>query len=66
MDEVLRGLLRRFGRPSISPAIGIGEIDEFDERLAVLEREQREIDARLRLLEQQADPRGIRRERHGG
>jgi hypothetical protein len=35
-------------------------MDEIDVRLDVVERRQREIDARLRLLERQADIRGYR------
>lgn len=37
------------------------DLEEVDERLNDLERIQADIKVRLRLLERQADPRGIRR-----
>ena len=58
-DEWLFRLLRRFARPEILSS-GTADLRTIDERLGVVEREQREIEARLRLLERQSDPRGIR------
>ena len=37
---------------------------EVDKRLSTLEREQREINIRLHLLEVQSDPRGQRKYGH--
>jgi len=53
----LRQMLHQFGRPR--PEFRITDVDAFDERLTSLEQRQVEIAARLRLLEQQGDPRGI-------
>jgi len=63
MHDVLRRLWQRFGHPE-QRVFRITDVDAFDERINVLERRQRDIAARLKLLEQQADPRGWRRH-HG-
>ena len=41
------------------PAPRLADLDEVDERLTALEYEQIEIDARLRILEKQSNPRGV-------
>lgn len=58
-DDLIRWLRRCFARPEPAPASGT-DLDMVDERLDVLERTQREIHARLRLLERQSDPRRLR------
>ena len=60
MGDVLRHLLRRFGRPS-DHVVRSADEHVYDERLTRLEQTQREIVARLSLLERQADPRGMLR-----
>jgi hypothetical protein len=58
----LRRLLRRFGRPP-GRGMGLARIDPtLDARLDRVEHDQREIEARLELLERQADPRRLRRD----
>lgn len=59
-DDWLLRLLRRFARPDdeLPPTTSLRAIDD---KLTSLEREQREIEARLRLLEMQSNPRGISR-----
>ena len=62
----LRQWLHRFGRPDRGTASRVqhGEtLAAFDSRLTDVEREQREIEARLRLLEIQGTPRGRLRDR---
>lgn len=59
MDDLLRRILRSFARPAPMPA-STADLTMVDERLDGLERTQREINARLRLLERQADPRKLR------
>ncbi len=61
-DEWLYRVLRRFGKPS-PPLRQTVDLREIDERLAMIERDQARIQARLRLLETQADPRGLGRDR---
>jgi hypothetical protein len=53
LGDVLRSFFGRFGRPDIG-ALVTDRDDRVDDRLTDLEREQREIDARLRRLEQQS------------
>ena len=54
--------VRAFGRPP-SPRAALDADDAVrDERIGALERRQREIAARLRLLEVAGDPRGLRDE----
>lgn len=56
-DDWLLRLLRRFARPEAPPRT-VANLHAVDHRLSELEREQREIEARLRLLEFQARFRG--------
>jgi len=63
-DWILR-LLRRIARPEPFHFRG-KDLSEIDTRLGAVEQEQHKIEARLHLLERQADPRGIRRTRNGG
>lgn len=56
-EEWLAGLLRRFARPTPVPGQPT-DLRAIDDRLGVIERNLDEIEARLRLLEIQADPRG--------
>ena len=59
---LVRERLRQVGRP---PTVGeVIDADDAvrDERISVLEQREREIQARLRLLEIAGDPRGIRDE----
>jgi hypothetical protein len=58
-DDLLRWIARCFARP-LPPSADGTNLDMVDERLDTLERTQREINARLRLLERQADPRNLR------
>lgn len=58
-DDLLRRIWRCFGRPYVPPVKG-ADLAAVDERLSDLERLQRDINARLLLLEKQADPRGWR------
>jgi hypothetical protein len=53
LGDAIRQFLGRFGRPDIG-ALVIDRDDRVDDRLTDLEREQREIDARLLRLEQQS------------
>lgn len=57
-DDWLLRLFRRLARPTLPPVGGATDLREIDARLGAVEREQYEIEARLRLLERQADPRG--------
>jgi hypothetical protein len=62
LRSVLRNILSRIGRPEL-PVQGDGfdeRLSSLDSRLSEQEREQRSIAARLKLLEIQADPRGLR------
>jgi hypothetical protein len=59
VDDLLRRLLRLLGRPQEARSDG-RDLRVIDERLGSLEQRQREIAARLRLLERQADPRDLR------
>ena len=61
IEDWLSRVLRRFGRPDV-PLTDSHTLHEIDDRLDAVAREQAEIDARLHLLERQADPRGIRRQ----
>lgn len=61
LDDAIRHIFRclgRFGRPDRIDATDARD-DKVDTRLSSLERKQRDIRARLRLLEIQSDPRGI-------
>jgi hypothetical protein len=60
-DRIRR--LFRLMRRSREGRLGGYDLRVVDERLGVLEQKQREITARLRLLERQTDPREIRQ--HG-
>lgn len=61
LAEMLRHWLGRFGRPTQFAEMAEHE-QAVDTRLTTLERRQRDIAARLRLLEIQSDPRGIGRD----
>lgn len=61
MDEWLRWLLPTERPPDVRRV----DLERIDERLTSLEHEQNDIEVRLRLLERQSDPRGIR-EADGG
>lgn len=61
-DDLIWRLLRRFGRAYDEAIPGRGLVEPFTRRLDRVEREQREIEARLELLERQADPRRLRRD----
>ena len=62
-DEWVTRLLRLIGRID-PPAPDVADLGEIDRRLGAVEQSLSDIVIRLRLLERQADPRGIRR--HGG
>ena len=61
-DDWLLRLLRRFGTPSLPPSRTV-DLREIDERLGMIEQNQAQIRARLRLLEMQANPRDLGGER---
>ena len=63
-DEWVSRFLRLVGRidPPAPPPDG-ADLGEIDRRLGAVEQNLSDIVIRLRLLERQADPRGIRR--HG-
>lgn len=73
MNDTVRALVRsvfaRFGRPDradeVSPERERG-LAAHDTKLSDLEREQREIAARIQLIERQSDPRGVFRNHHDG
>lgn len=60
--DFLHWLARRFGRPASAGAAFRPFDHTVDVRLDRVEREQRQIEARLELLERQADPRRLRRD----
>lgn len=62
-DEWLHRLFRAFGRPSVPPE-GATDLDVIDDRLNQIEVSLSDVVLRLKLLERQADPRGIRDTRH--
>ncbi len=57
LKSTLRQVIEYIGRPRAE--FRIVDVDAFDTRLKTLERRQREIAARLRLLEIQSDPFGL-------
>lgn len=54
----MRTLLTRFARPEIEHSQNEKPIEHYDKRLASLDMKQREIRARMQLLDMQANPRG--------
>lgn len=60
LRDAIRRLFQRFGRPSQFD-LNEEHDEKVDGRLTVLEQRQREIAARLRILEKQGNPRGIGR-----
>jgi hypothetical protein len=58
LNDVLHRLMLRFARPAVA-AMESDRDDAVDGRLTSLEQKQREIAARLRILEKSGNPRGI-------
>ena len=61
-EDFLHRLLRRFGRPPADGAHRHVDVDALDARLERIERMTPEMEARIRILEEQADPRRLRRD----
>jgi hypothetical protein len=64
-DDWLLRALRLFGRPP-TPSEGHTDLKEIDTRLNQIEVNLSDVVLRLKLLERQSDPRGIRRGDDGG
>jgi hypothetical protein len=60
----LRRLVGQINDPP--PAESTADFREIDQRLGQVEQSLSDIVIRLRLLERQADPRGIREQQHDG
>lgn len=58
-DDLLRRMFRRFARPDDDASYTRHDLGEVDDLLAGLDRELRDIHARLSLLDRQSNPRGI-------
>lgn len=60
-DDWLIRMLRLFGRP-LDPPGGTTDLEQIDRRLNRIEVDLSDVVIRLKLLERQADPRGLRDE----
>ena len=63
-DEWIGRLLRLVGRIDAPPPVAEADLWEIDRRLGLVEQNLSDVVIRLRLLERQADPRGIREGTH--
>ena len=65
MDDWLLRLLRRFGHPTRGVPSPRMSLERIDTRLAEVEHRTEDLEARLKLVERQTDPRGVFGNHHG-